>query len=403
GLRGIMKNFRHQNEYSLAKSLMAEGHEVYTYNICFPKENVVKSEIIDDIIVKRIRSRKILQLDLLKNLIKDKKPDIVHITHLRNDLAFFIVNYFKIKKVKICFSPNGIFHDPFLVENRDDPFSHRINYDNLIFNFRTFIIRTIINRKLFRNLKNYFYHSIINKVDGIIAISNHEKQILKRIGVPERKITIIPHGVNEDFVNRVKNSNFKYKDLEILNKQVPKILYIGQLKFRKGFDLLIQIALLLKKKINDFLIIIITSNLENLDFLIKNINKYGLKNNFIIKFRVKEEIKLKFLEKSDVFVLPTRYEGFGIPIIEAMAMGCPIVSTKIPVIDEIITHGENGLLAELNNPIDFANKIYDLLKNQQLREKLIYNGIKIVKMKYTEKRLGKETLRFYKKIINNKI
>jgi glycosyltransferase involved in cell wall biosynthesis len=98
---------------------------------------------------------------------------------------------------------------------------------------------------------------------------------------------------------------------------------------------------------------------------------------------------------SDVFVFPTRYEGFGIPLLEAMACRVPIVTTNIPVIDEIIKDGQTGVLTKLNDPDDLAQKILLVLRNDELRHRIVDNGRRRVESFYTDRMLAERTEQVY--------
>jgi glycosyltransferase involved in cell wall biosynthesis len=108
-----------------------------------------------------------------------------------------------------------------------------------------------------------------------------------------------------------------------------------------------------------------------------------------------EPEKMRQYAASDVFVFPTRYEGFGIPLLEAMACRVPIVTTNIPVIDEIIKDGQTGVLTKLNDPDDLAQKILLVLRNDELRHRIVDNGRRRVESFYTDRMLAERTEQVY--------
>jgi glycosyltransferase involved in cell wall biosynthesis len=81
-----------------------------------------------------------------------------------------------------------------------------------------------------------------------------------------------------------------------------------------------------------------------------------------------------YMASADVFVLPSLSEGFGIVALEAMAMGLPIVATKVGGLLEIIKDGENGFLVEPRNPVEIAEKCALLLTNDDLRTSISRNN-----------------------------
>jgi len=90
--------------------------------------------------------------------------------------------------------------------------------------------------------------------------------------------------------------------------------------------------------------------------------------------KVSEEEKVRLMRSADCLVYPTRYESFGLPPLEAMAAGCPVVATDIPVVSEMIQNGENGILVRREDPADLARGILRLLTSPSLRHRLVQKG-----------------------------
>ena len=104
----------------------------------------------------------------------------------------------------------------------------------------------------------------------------------------------------------------------------------------------------------------------------------------------------------DIFVLPSLLEGFGIVLLEAMALGKPVVGTDVGGIPEIINNGLNGFLVEPRNPQQLANKISELLCNDTLRKRMGQNGIRKVNDRFNIERTVREIERVYLLAMNGK-
>lgn len=104
----------------------------------------------------------------------------------------------------------------------------------------------------------------------------------------------------------------------------------------------------------------------------------------------------------DIFVLPSLWEGFGIVLLEAMALGKPVVGTEVGGIPEIIDNGLNGFLVEPRNPQQLAEKILKLLRNETLRNQMGQNGMQKVRDRFSIQRTVRETEKVYVMAINGK-
>ena len=143
-------------------------------------------------------------------------------------------------------------------------------------------------------------------------------------------------------------------------KLKPTIVFVGRLSEEKGLEPLIQAMFLLKKEVpNINLIIAGTGPLESK--LKQQVKKMDLSQNVVFTGFCNNSFEL--IGQSDVFVLPSRTEGAPIVLIEAMAMGVPIVATKVGGIPELVEDNKIGLLIKDDCPKKIASAIFELLKD----------------------------------------
>ena len=102
--------------------------------------------------------------------------------------------------------------------------------------------------------------------------------------------------------------------------------------------------------------VFVTHNPEQRANLQKMADQRGMAANLHFLGMISEEEKLALLRASDVLPFPSRYEGFGLPLLEGMAAGTPVISTDIPVVNEIVEHGENGLLIPYDDSAALARR-----------------------------------------------
>ena len=151
----------------------------------------------------------------------------------------------------------------------------------------------------------------------------------------------------------------------------------------------------MKKKFSSALLIVVTNNTDKKKELLDLANREGVAQGIILKENVSEEEKFSLYKEADLYLSPTRYEGFGVTFLEAMACGCPIVTSNIPVVREIVEHEKTGLLARLEDPYDFSKAINRLLNDHALRENIIKNSLQKVEKEYNKEKIFNELLNIY--------
>ena len=186
-------------------------------------------------------------------------------------------------------------------------------------------------------------------------------------------------------VMKIPNSIPPLKDVKAsLEEKV--IISAGRLVPQKGYDLLIKSFALIKDKYPDWIIKIFGKgrDLSKLQDLIHETNTYN--NIFILPPR--QNIEEEFA-KSSIYALSSRYEGFGMVIVEAMAVGLPVVSFDCPEgPGEIITNNQDGYLVEEENIVEFANKLETLITNRELRLEMSKSALNNVQ-RYSMDNIGK--------------
>ena len=174
------------------------------------------------------------------------------------------------------------------------------------------------------------------------------------------------------------------------------ILSVGRLSREKGHDLLLNAWAKIYTNFPDWKLRIVGDGVErsNLEDQIKNA---GLKES--VELLGKKFPVWPYYQQARVFVLPSRYEGFGNVLIEAMAMGCTCISTNCSGPQSIINHGVNGLLVATEKTELIANSIVRLLSDGSLCKKLSENGIRS-REKYTLKRYVEDWDKIFQEKLN---
>lgn len=391
---GITSQFKSWPEYVHAKALVDLGHQVVAYTYFDPESPLLSSrkETIDGIEVRRVRRRTWASWDLFQSIIQDSRPDVAHVYHWSNRLAYQATQLFKRRHVPLVVSPVGLFHDPFLVEDRDRPYAGRIKYDEILLTFPQLARAVIAGRKRRQSVRNYLTHSPLMLADAIMALSKHEEEVLRRLGVPKQKITVIPLCVDPallgpDLVRSTENGFAR-----------PAILFIGQLKYRKGFDILARAMPAIVERFPEASILVVTHSPVHLKTLQEMVEANGTAAHLHILTSVDDAEKARLYLTADVLVLPTRYEGFGLPLVEAMAVGCPVISTNLPVVDEIVESEVNGLLVPPEDPEALAEAVIAMLEDGSKRSAMVQAGRETIVEKFSPEMFVQRVLDLYREV-----
>lgn len=226
------------------------------------------------------------------------------------------------------------------------------------------------NRK---RLEKDMHHTVRN-VDYIITISeNSKKNIIKYLGIDGSKIEVIYPGVdetykkllNDDEITVVKN---KY------NIAGKYLLYLGTLEPRKNVETIIRAYNCYKKANNDNLKLVLAGKKGWLyDSIFKLVKELELEEDVIFTDYIDDEDKAPLYQGAEIFLFPSLYEGFGMPVIEAMASRTPVITSNSSSLPEAA--GDAAIITE---PLDYksiSDSIERILMDDELRETMINKGI----------------------------
>lgn len=247
-----------------------------------------------------------------------------------------------------------------------------------IFNPKIKIFYTVhdVNQyKLLNRIRKIYRNIFCNK---IIAISDSVKQdILNNKAKMTKVITI--H-------NAIETEHFELPNLKKINKTRPIIGNVARIMpEKKGQDVLINAIAKLKDNYPNikcyFAGAAAESDEKSFIELQNQIKQKELNNNVLFMGNVDDVTS--FLEKIDIFVLPSRFEGFGLSLIEAMCMGIPVIASNIDGPAEIINNTRCGKLFKSGDSKDLASKISETIENYNIEKEIALSNTDIVKNKYS--------------------
>ena len=185
----------------------------------------------------------------------------------------------------------------------------------------------------------------------------------------------------------------------------PFVLFVGGMESRKGLEFAIQTLEILIKMGRELNLIAIArpgfKGVESRAWFDHLIERCGLVGKVEIHELIDDEELTRLYATASVFFLPTRMEGWGLSIMEAMASGCPIVSTPVGGITELVHSGENGLLVPVGDVHGFAEAIERLLDDKALRDRLCAAAKETVK-RFSWDVSAEKTIELYNRVISSR-
>lgn len=211
---------------------------------------------------------------------------------------------------------------------------------------------------------NYFARKSINyikKANLILADSYYtKKNILELYNIDESKIKVLYLGIDHTI----------FKQLKSIKKE-NIILNVGSEEKRKNISTLIKAFYLFQKKFSKFKFIRVGPKSKQIAQLIKKLN---LEDKVIYKQNLSEQELAQLYNKSKLFIFPSVYEGFGYPLVEAMACGCLTLILNRTSLPEI-SNDSSFIFSDPYNPKELSNQMELAIKDEKLMEKLIKKGL----------------------------
>ncbi len=241
--------------------------------------------------------------------------------------------------------------------------------------------------------KIYTYKALkaCTEADKIIAISRQTKNdIIKLLNITEKKIEIVHQGCAEIFLKTADDNQIKLvKDKYNLPKNY--ILNVGTIEKRK--NILTVIKAVNKAKI-DFPLVIVGRATEYQNE-IENYIAENKMHNILIISNVSFQDLPAIYQSADIFIYPSFYEGFGIPLIEAFNSKIPVIASDIDVFREVAENA--AVFVNPHNIDDISEKLKSLIENPQLRQKYINRGLKR-SLNFTDKKIADDLTKIYNRL-----
>lgn len=239
----------------------------------------------------------------------------------------------------------------------------------------------------------------LQKADKILTCSGHSrKDIIRIYGVDASKIEIIPLSVSRIYYPETDDAKIDLMKVKYGIKG-RYLLYLGNLKPHKNVKSVISAFSKIASEFDDLSLVIAGPKEHLYRELAEQTRKLGLSQRIIFTGTISESDHPHILYSgAEVFVMPSLYEGFGLPPAEAMACGVPVVSSSTTSIPEVVK--DAGLLIDPEKPDDIAQAIKRILQNPGLKQELVAKGLEYVK-EYEEVKIARQNYAFFKRVLNH--
>lgn len=284
----------------------------------------------------------------VKRLIREMKPDLVH-TH----------------------GGRAALPATYALENTSIPLVHTVH------GFHFYQKSALMRIGAIRAEKRIARHA-----DWIIFVCGNDQEIARRERIVNatQQQSVILHGIDLAQLPPHTTSN------------QPTVALLGRLTYQKRPEMLIEIADRMRMDNVRFVYIGGGELQPELEAEVSRRNLNG-----IVSFTgpLPREAALARVARAEVAILPSRWEGFPIAVLEVMGMGIPMVASRVNGISEIIDDGENGFLVDGANPLDYVERISCLLNDETLRSEFGRRAHQTVQQRFTEARMVDEHMALY--------
>lgn len=236
----------------------------------------------------------------------------------------------------------------------------------------------------------------VDKADHIVAISHYTRDdLLRKLQVPESKVTAIPLAADPVF-EEVPGKNRVEGTLREYGLQRGFVLFVGTLEPRKNISMLLRAyARLRRKKAIEAPLVLVGQRGWLFTEIFETIEQEGIDGHVRHLQGVGDKDLAALYHAAGVLACPSHYEGFGFPVVEAMHCGCPVIASDRASLPEVV--GSAGLLLDADDEVAWADAIYRVLTDEELRSELIPAGFEQARRFTWEKTAG-ATLRVYEQL-----
>src|SRR5579863_1374706 len=230
-----------------------------------------------------------------------------------------------------------------------------------------------------RSLHFYMTRRVLRKAARVIAVSQFTKsEIEKLLAIPNDRIEVVYNAIDERFLHGHATAADRELIAQRYQVTYPFLLYAGRISAHKNVVRMIEAFSALKGELEksqaypDLKLIIIGDDLSGNPDLRRTVIRSGVQHDVRFLGFVPIEVLRIFYDEAKIFVFPSLYEGFGLPPLEAMVHGTPVVTSNVSSLPEVV--GNAAVLVNPENVFEIMRALHRVLMDQPLRERMKERG-----------------------------
>ena len=229
-----------------------------------------------------------------------------------------------------------------------------------------------------QKLSSYKTQRTARRARKVVTVSKFSaRELIELFGLSAEQIVVIPNGVSEDFSRRDDAGAFMALKQRIGLASDRFLLFVGGADPRKNHRLVLEAASLIRPHLEGRTLILAGSPTHSFGSYEATAKSYGLIDRVLCPGRLSQNDLQLLYSYADLFLFPSLYEGFGMPVLEAMACGAPVITSKTTALGEVA--GEAALLVDPHNARELADRMIEVLESESLRDSLKAKGFARVK------------------------
>jgi len=250
---------------------------------------------------------------------------------------------------------------------------------------------------------------VISKSNRIIAATLAEKSQLEFLyEAPSSKITVIPPGVDTRHFYPIEKD--EAKEVVGVPDDTHTILFVGRIEPLKGIDLLVKAISIIQKNgdlnccPHNLIIIGGEPDAKEEDMNVEMahlqdmVEELEIENFVIFLGKQDQQMLPYYYSAAEVVVMPSHYESFGMVALESMACGTPVVASQVGGLAFLVQDGKTGFVVPGNDPEKLANRLVELIKNKELRDKMGTNSAEYAKL-YAWENITEKMIEVYHQVL----